>query len=78
MYKHHNQKMASTLIICTIYIITFAFMASGYSILKTKLTIQGKSSIIAETPKEWNPRLEFKQTSTMGNLFFYDIIIFFI
>ena len=75
MYKHNKQKIVIKLIICTIYIIIFTFMASGYSILKTKLTIEGKSSITTEIPKEWNPRIEFRQTSVMGNLFFYDIII---
>ena len=64
----------STFIICITFLLIFIFIANGYSILKTRLNISGDSSI--QDNPEWNPQIDFVNTDSIGNMFFYDITIY--
>ena len=61
------------LINCIIFLIFFLFMASGYSLLNSKLNLKGKTSISEEEP--WLPNVSFQMAKRLGNIFFYNIII---
>ncbi len=65
-----NKKLG--LIICVILLVLYVFMASAYSILKTKLNINGTTYIKEE---KWQPKLSFVKTGQLENTFFYEIII---
>ncbi len=61
-------------IICFIIIICFFFMANGYSILTSKSNINGKTTVTDEDL--WNPELSFQMAKRIGNVFFYNIIVY--
>ncbi len=63
----------STLIICSILLLLFIFMSSGYAVLKTKFDIKGQTYIKEE--EKWQPRLSFIEISQLEDVFFYQIII---
>ena len=63
-----------TFICCLNLLIVFVFMADGYSILTSELDLKGNSNIIEEEP--WNPQVDFVMTQRLGNVFFYDIVIY--
>ena len=48
-------------------------MANGYSLLKSRLDLNGKTSISEEAP--WLPKISFQMARRLGNIFFYNIII---
>ncbi len=68
-------KRKSTLIICLSILIILIFMANGYSLLKTKLTINGNSTANLDFYEDWYPKLNFVKTSQMEDVFFYQIIV---
>ena len=58
---------------CLIFLLLFIFMANGYSLLKSRLNLNGKNNISEEAP--WLPKISFQMTKRLGNIFFYNIII---
>lgn len=60
---------------CSIFIILL-FMANGYSILKTRLNVSGVSNIDYKIEDVWKPKVKYKMTKQMGDVFFYDIVIY--
>lgn len=68
-------KQKLTFIICIIIFAVYIFMANGYAIFKTKLNIIGSTTIEEVKEEKWKPNVSFRQTSQIGPLFFYDIII---
>ena len=68
-------KLKITLIICSIFLLMLIFMASGYSLLKTKLEINGITTANLDFYEDWNPQLSFVKTSQMEDVFFYQIIV---
>ena len=68
-----KQKLA--LITCISFLLILIFMANGYSLLKTKLTLSGNSTANLDFYEDWHPKLNFSKTSQMEDVFFYQIIV---
>lgn len=68
-------KQKLTFIICLIIFVVSIFMANGYASFKTKLNIVGSTTIEKVKEEKWEPNVSFRQTSQIGSLFFYDIVI---
>ena len=71
--KFINQKL--TFIICISLLLILIFMANGYSLLKTKLNINGNATADLNFYEDWQPELEFVKVSQMEDVFFYEITI---
>ena len=56
-----------------LFILMFVFIANGYSILNSNVSLNGNSTILEE---EWKPQVRFDMTYSLGNTFFYDIVIY--
>lgn len=61
------------LVKCFLFVLMFVFMANGYSILNSNVSLNGSSTILEE---DWKPQLRFDMTYRLGNTFFYDIVIY--
>lgn len=61
------------LVKCFLFMLMFVFMANGYSILNSNVSLNGSSTILEE---DWKPQLRFDMTYRLGNTFFYDIVIY--
>ena len=57
-------KQQSTFIICFILLLSFIFMANGYSLIKTRLNLTGNTFIVSngDEKEEWQPKVSFKLT----------------
>ena len=71
--KFINQKL--TFIICISLLLILIFMANGYSLLKTKLNLNGNATADLNFYEDWQPELEFVKVSQMEDVFFYEIIV---
>ncbi len=64
-------------LICITFLLIVIFIANGYGILKERLDISGKATIVEDREETIKPRVIFKKTQQMGDyIYFYDIILY--